>query len=57
MCAAGRARGWLSGWVSGGWEGLLKRYKGGEEGGRVFGNGENGGRFQAISGVDVAMGK
>ena len=57
MCAAGRARGWVSGWVSGGWEGLLKRYKGGEEGGRVFGNGENGGRFQAISGVDVAMGK
>ena len=32
MCAAGRARGWVPGWVSGGWVGLLKRYKGGEEG-------------------------
>ena len=39
MCAAGRAQRWVSGWVSGGWEGLLKRYKGGEEGGRVFGKG------------------
>ena len=43
MCAAGRARGWVAGWVSVGWVGLLKRYKGGEGGGEDdLGKGEMG---------------
>ena len=37
--------------------GLLKRYKGGEEEVKSVCEKENGGRFQATSGVDVAMGK
>ena len=37
--------------------GLLKRYKGGKEEVKSVLEKENGGRFQAISGDDVAMGK